>query len=259
MEIYEILSQLMKDRKLKVAEVSRLCDLPDGTVRGIIKRKQKDIALKVALKLSKGLGVSIEYLNGMSEHEKSPKELRQEKFNQYEHIIDKYHFISTHSPDGISVIDMVLDREHSIAKKLKEQGERIQKADMEISTEFIPMRIINYFFHLASSGTGQIIFDAPPTKRIEIPDIPDYQKVDYAIGVNGNSMEPLFHDGDMLLIEMTEDITIGDIGIFRTNNECYVKTLGETELISLNPNAKNIPLNESAGCMGKVIGKLPNK
>ena len=100
-----------------------MCDLPDGTVRGIIKRKQKDIALKVALKLSKGLGVSIEYLNGMSEHEKSPKELRQEKFNQYEHIIDKYLFISTHSPDGIGVVDMVLDREYSIAKKLKEQDE----------------------------------------------------------------------------------------------------------------------------------------
>jgi len=46
-------------------------------------------------------------------------------------------------------------------------------------------------------------------------------------------------------------------GKFRVNGESYVKKLGETELISLNPNAQNISLNESAGYMGKVIGKLP--
>ena len=102
------------------------------------------------------------------------------------------------------------------------------------------------------------MFDTPPTKRIEIPDIPAYRKADYAIGVNGDSMEPVFHDGDMLLIEMAEDISIGDIGIFRVDNESFVKKLGKTELISLNPAARNIPLNESAGCMGKVIGKLPD-
>lgn len=79
MEIYEILTQIMEERNLKVAEVARLCDLPDGTVRGIIKREQKDIALKVALKLSKGLGVSIEYLNGMPERKKKPRRTKAKK------------------------------------------------------------------------------------------------------------------------------------------------------------------------------------
>ncbi len=141
MEIYEILTQIMEERNLKVAEVARLCDLPDGTVRGIIKREQKDIALKVALKLSKGLDVSIEYLNGMPEHKKSPEELRQKKLDQYEHIIDKYKFISTHSPDGAIVVDTVLDREYAIAKKLreqKEQLEKVQRMDMEVAEEIVP-------------------------------------------------------------------------------------------------------------------------
>lgn len=173
-------------------------------------------------------------------------------------VAKKYHFISTHSPDGAKFIDLALDREYAIAGKLKEQNEQIKKMDMEVSEAIVPMRLINYYYRVASAGTGQIIFDLPPTKRIEIPNTPEYIKVDYAIGVNGNSMEPLYHDGDMLLVEMTEDIEIGDIGIFRVDNESYVKKLGETELISLNPDAKNIPLNESAGCMGKVIGKLPD-
>lgn len=172
--------------------------------------------------------------------------------------IKKYRFISDHSPDGAGVVDMVLNREYCIANTLKEQKEQIQNMHAKTSKASIPTRIINYYYRLASAGTGQLIFDTPPTKRIEIPDIPAYRKADYAIGVNGDSMEPVFHDGDMLLIEMAEDVSIGDIGIFRVDNESFVKKLGKTELISLNPEAKNIPLNESAGCMGKVIGKLPN-
>ena len=101
-----------------------------------------------------------------------------------------------------------------------------------------------------------IIFDMPPTKRIEIPAIPEYRKADYAIGVNGNSMEPVYHDGDTLLVEMTDTVEIGEIGIFLVNGESYVKERGKTELISLNPESKNIPLNEDARCLGKVIGKI---
>lgn len=117
-------------------------------------------------------------------------------------------------------------------------------------------RIINYYYRLASAGTGQIIFDMPPTKRIEIPAIPEYRKADYAIGVNGNSMEPVYHDGDTLLVEMTDTVEIGEIGIFLVNGESFVKERGKTELISLNPESKNIPLNEDARCLGKVIGKI---
>lgn len=36
------------------------------------------------------------------------------------------------------------------------------------------------------------------------------------------------------------------------------KKMDETELISLNPDAKNIPLNDSARCMGKVVDKITN-
>ncbi|MBP3604752.1 MAG: helix-turn-helix transcriptional regulator [Lachnospiraceae bacterium] len=179
---------------------------------------------------------------------------------EYEHI-KKYRFISTHSPNGASVVDTVLDREYSIATQSKEQSDYIKKleaSDVSGKEPSVDMRLINYYYRVASAGTGHIIFDMPPTKRIEIPDTPEYRKVDYAIGVNGNSMVPLYSDGDILLVEMTEDIEVGDIGIFRVNNESYVKKLGEIELISLNPTAKNIALNESARCMGKVIGKMPN-
>lgn len=166
-------------------------------------------------------------------------------------VIEKYRLLDN---IGKKHIDYELDRE---CARIKEIDRIKEEANLD-SSKIIPMRIINYYYRLASARTGQIIFDMPPTKRIEIPNIPEYRKADYAIGVNGNSMEPLYHDGDLLLVEMTEDIEIGDIGIFRVNGESFVKKLGKTELISLNPDAKNIPLNENTRCMGKVIDKLSN-
>lgn len=64
MEIYKILGELMQERHLKIAEVARICDLPDSTVRSIVQRKQKRVGLDVAIKLSDGLGITLERLQG---------------------------------------------------------------------------------------------------------------------------------------------------------------------------------------------------
>lgn len=174
-------------------------------------------------------------------------------------LIEKYRFIAEYSPEGASVVDTVLDREHSIARKIKEQKEHIKELEKNSSQDhssYPGTRLINYYFRLASAGTGQIVFDMPPTEKIEIPDIPEYRKVDYAIGVNGNSMQPEYNDGDILLIEMTEEIEPGEIGIFIVNGESFVKKLGDKELISLNPDYGNISLTEDSQCRGRVVGKL---
>lgn len=164
-------------------------------------------------------------------------------------MVEKYRTLDQHGQETVSYI---LDRETERVKQIKQTAN-------EPEPPGTPMRLINYYYRLASAGTGQIIFDMPPTKRIEIPDLPEYRKADYAIGVNGNSMEPTYYDGDTLLVEMTEEIEIGEIGIFSVNNECFVKKLGQNELISLNPECDNIALNETAHCMGRVLGKLKNE
>ena len=163
-------------------------------------------------------------------------------YDEYQHI-EKYRNLDSH---GKEMIDFTLEKEWERSIKEKETTSKVAT----------PTRILSYYYRLASAGTGQILFDMPPTKRIEIPDIPEYRKADYAIGVNGDSMEPVYHDGDMLLVEMSDEIRVGEIGIFSLNGECYVKKLGKGELISLNPKYNNIPLNETAKCMGRVIDKL---
>ena len=167
-------------------------------------------------------------------------------YDEYESI-KKYRNLDDH---GKELVNFTLNKETERIEKYGKLGEVSHPV-----TSF-PMRLISYYFKNASAGTGQLVIDNLPDKDIEIPDKPEYRNVSYAIGVNGSSMEPAFQDGDILLVEATREIEIGDIGIFQINNECFVKKLGEKELISLNKDYKNIPLDETAATLGKVIGKL---
>lgn len=167
-------------------------------------------------------------------------------YDEYESI-KKYRNLDDH---GKELVNFTLNKETERIEKYGKLGEVSHPV-----TSF-PMRLISYYFKNASAGTGQLVIDNLPDKDIEIPDKPEYRNVSYAIGVNGSSMEPAFQDGDILLVEATREIEVGDIGIFQINNECFVKKLGEKELISLNKDYKNIPLDETAATLGKVIGKL---
>lgn len=66
MHFYEILQDIMKEQSLSVPDVARMSGLADSTIRSIISRKTKTVALEVAFKISKGLNVSLERLNGDS-------------------------------------------------------------------------------------------------------------------------------------------------------------------------------------------------
>lgn len=173
-------------------------------------------------------------------------------------MVEKYRFISTHSPDGASVVDTVLDREFSIAEKIreqKEQLEQIQKMDMEVAEEFIPKRILAYYGKIAAAGKSYG-FDDVIAGTIECPLTDESQRADYAIGVSGDSMEPTFYDGDIVYVSKNAHLGIGDIGIFQKDNGIYIKEVGENELISHNPEYKPIVNNEDILCLGKVVGKV---
>ncbi len=157
-------------------------------------------------------------------------------------IIEKIRKIDDY---GRETIGMILDREAARSSQIKRLESR------PIST---PERIVQYF-QKVSAGSGELIYE-DISEQITIPDIPKYKRVAYAVKVSGNSMEPQYHDGDMLLIEPVCIVDIGEIGIFNVDNKAYIKERGKTELISLNKDCKNIPLTNESRCMGLVIDTL---
>lgn len=180
------------------------------------------------------------------------------KPSEIEHI-KKYRSLD---PYGQETVSYILDRESARVSALQNKEALIKElknhpAGTVKYTQEISGRIIQYF-QKVSAGTGEVIFDDEYFERITIPDTPKYRRVGYAVKVSGRSMEPLYNDGDMLLIEPTCTIDVGEVGIFNVDGEAFVKKRGENELISLNAGYKNIPLTNESRCMGRVIDRFSN-
>lgn len=186
--------------------------------------------------ISEFFNVSTDYLLCLTDEKDILSTIRIKSSEQ--EYLNKYRALDAH---GKEMVDFTLEKEWKRSK--------------EINNNSIT-RLIQYYYHLASAGTGQIVFDDLPTKLVEIPDIPKYKKVDYAISTNGDSMEPLYHDGDILLVEKISTINVGEIGIFIVDGQTFVKKLGVNELIPLNKKYPNLLLHENSRCLGRVIDIL---
>ncbi len=113
---------------------------------------------------------------------------------------------------------------------------------------------------VVSAGTGEELVDEH--------DEMDYQgklpRFDYAVKINGDSMEPRFHDQQVVLAKATSEAENGQIVIAYVDGRSYIKQFEKTDqhcrLISLN--AKYAPIdvngNESFAIKGVVISTLNN-
>ena len=111
-----------------------------------------------------------------------------------------------------------------------------------------------------SAGPG-VYLDDTAAEPIYIPDNERTEQADYALRISGNSMEPKFHDGDVLLVQDCDSVDVGELGIFILDGNGYFKKYGGDTLISLNPEYGDILLKEyaEAVCCGRVVGKLKKK
>lgn len=108
----------------------------------------------------------------------------------------------------------------------------------------------------ASAGTGQWLDENTHFEDIDVIDTPQARTANIIIKVSGDSMEPLYHDGDALLVQRKAEVEQGEIGVFIIDGCGYIKKLGHNELISVNPEYDNIVLtsDNAAVCFGKVVG-----
>lgn len=106
-----------------------------------------------------------------------------------------------------------------------------------------------------SAGTGEQIFDEPKFKVSVKGYVPPH---DLALQVNGNSMEPMFSDKEIIFVEKSSNIKNGQIGVFIINGEAYVKKVhvGEDRLtlVSLNKDYRDLHFYENEGV--RLIGKV---
>ena len=122
-------------------------------------------------------------------------------------------------------------------------------------------RSIGLYDMPVSAGVGEFLADSTRIEDIVIPDDPRTAEADYALRINGDSMEPKYHSGDILLIQSADTVEEGELGIFVLDGSGYFKKYGGDHLISLNPQYPPIRLKdfEDVSCCGRVVGKLKKK
>ena len=122
-------------------------------------------------------------------------------------------------------------------------------------------RSIGLYDMPVSAGVGEFLADSTRVEDIVIPDDPRTAEADYALRINGDSMEPKYHSGDVLLIQSADTVEEGELGIFVLDGSGYFKKYGGDHLISLNPKYPPILLKdfEDVACCGRVVGKLKKK
>ena len=78
----------------------------------------------------------------------------------------------------------------------------------------------------ASAGFGNYLDDeAFEKKEFPASAVPD--GADFAVPVDGDSMEPLYMDGQLVWVQKTPYLNVGDVGLFTIDDHGYVKTYSE--------------------------------
>lgn len=113
------------------------------------------------------------------------------------------------------------------------------------------------WYGAVSAGTGEFLTDET-CEEIELPieQIPD--EADFCLSVNGDSMEPIFHDDDYVFIKRQLEIYSGIIGVVIVNGESFLKRIwfenNFVRLESFNKKYKDIIITENDDF--RIVGKV---
>ena len=251
MSFSERVKRIKKEKGINNDALSAASGIPLGTLTKLLSGATEEPKLSSAIALAGALGCSLEYLaTGKDE----PLRLTDAETLH----IEKYRALDVH---GLRVCDFILEEEYarSTAQSRNvrvEIPETIFRANAT-AKEKVKMLKIPLFTDRVSAGGGMHL-ESEDAKDISVVENEKTKRADFALRVSGNSMEPRYHDGDILLVEETCDIAVGDLGIFICDGEGYFKQFGGDCLISLNDEYAPIPLDTfgSFTCKGSVIGSL---
>ena len=142
--------------------------------------------------------------------------------------------------------------------KVMEYTRLLEKSGDYKMAEIIPLHVIRerkVYYTAVSAGNGSFL-DGEDYEMYSSVDIPE--KADFGVYISGDSMEPVYHNRELIWIEHTEQLEDGEIGIFYLDGNAYVKKFQNNRkgayLVSLNKAYEPMPITESSSF--KVFGRV---
>lgn len=264
METYiDRIKQLKSERKMTNEQLSERSGIPLGTLSKVLAGMSDSPKLSTVVAICNALDCSLEYIvSGIPENT-----------NNYTLSADEIEFVESYralDEWGRRALQ-ALAREEGARIAAKEEGEKSGDSARILSP--LPggryasvgrartgKRSISLYELPVSAGVG-VYLDEARSESISIPNNDRTAEADYALRISGNSMEPKYHDGDVLLVQECESVEVGELGIFLLDGCGFFKTYGGDRLLSINPAYGPILLKdfESVLCKGRVIGRLKRK
>ena len=120
---------------------------------------------------------------------------------------------------------------------------------------------LRYFEKPLAAGIGDPTEFEGLSDSIYLYDSEEYRRADYVFRINGDSMEPDYENGDLVLVERVPSglrLREGEIGAFIVGNEMYIKEYRPDGLHSLNTKYDVLKFDEEQAVylIGRVLTVL---
>lgn len=263
MDYIDRIKQLKSQRKITNDMLSEMTGIPLGTLSKILAGFSESPKLSNIIAICEALGCSLDYIISGTPENHNNYTLEAGEIR----LIENYRKLDNH---GRELCALVMDKElqrvtcsayETAPKATVLSGDEIFRRIAESKeTSHFGKRAIMLYDLPVSAGPGEFL-DAGTGEEIYIPDNSRTAEADFALKISGNSMEPKYRDGDILLVEDCESVEVGEPGIFLLDGSGYFKIFGGDRLISLNKTYGDILLKDfqNVWCGGRVIGKLKRR
>lgn len=260
----ERIKEIKSERKMTNEALSKSSGIPLGTLSKLLAGISDSVKLSNIVAICDALDCSLDYIvSGIPENTNNftleGDEIR---------LVEEYRRLDSH---GKELVMMVAGKERERVSRVEYAPAPAARRESAIITAPITRRYrdsgafggkldIDLYDLPVSAGTGEYL-DSANAEKISVNRTPATEGADYALRISGNSMEPKYHNGDILLVETADSVEVGELGIFILDGNGYFKVYGGDCLISLNPEYGKIMLKDfgEVVCLGKVRGKLKKK
>ena len=265
----ERIKQIKNEKKITNDELSRLSGIPLGTLSKLLAGLSDSVKLSNMIAICEALDCSLDFIvSGIPENTNNftldGNEIR---------LIEEYRRLDSH---GKELLMMVAGKERERVSSTEYPAAPAPVFVRETTTPVVTAPIASRY---KQSGAGRVtkrsipLYDLPVSagigeyldgdaaESVSITVSESTASADFALRISGNSMEPKFHDGDVLLVQNADGVEVGESGIFVLDGAGYFKVYGGDCLISLNPEYGRIMLKdfENVSCIGKVLGRLKKR
>lgn len=262
MDYIKRIKEVKAERKMTNDELSERTGIPVGTLAKILAGISESPKFCNIVAICEALNCSLDYIMYGLEENKNNYTLTEEEID----MVERFRALDERGKDTVqALIDQeggyVPHAERPVARRAQilapeSLSERLSAAYASNSNG-IGKRVLPLYDLPVSAGPG-VALDADTAEEITVRDTTRTREADFALRISGNSMEPRYHDGDILLVQETDVLEFGELGIFILDGSGFFKVFGGDRLYSLNPEYGDILLKdfEDVRIAGKVIGKL---